>query len=259
MSHPSSSFLSLLRAGMAGCIAPEGLLATPQWAERQCQVRLDNIGQHRQVPQIWLLFDGICPLADAPIYGEGFQMLAQTMGRWRSPEAVGRCPDASVYRITADQGYHTVHNLLLVETSSGWLLLAFAACQRFGGEFRLYPDGRLQILLRTEAAGLAPGQHWLSEPLICLEGSDRHALLAELGRQLAHAHGGRSGRRPTGWCSWYHYYAEVGEADIRENLAERGARFPALDYVQIDDGYQAFMGDWLDPSPACRWCASPDR
>lgn len=224
------------------------LLVTHEWHDRECRVRLDNVGAERVCPDDWLLFDGQLGLAGAPIYGEGFQMLAQTLGTWSDPEAVGRCPDADNYRITHDDGFHTVHNLLLVQTPSGWLLLAFGACLRFGGEFRLYPDGRLQILMRTEGRPLSPGQHWLSEPLICLEGSDRAALLSELGQRLAREHGGRAGRRPSGWCSWYHYYAEVSEADIRENLAQMGTRFTDLEYVQIDDGYQAFMGDWLDPS-----------
>ena len=52
----------------------------------------------------------------------------------------------------------------------GWLLLAFASCQRFGGEFRLHPDGRLEIVMNTEGRTLAPGAHWQSEALICLEG-----------------------------------------------------------------------------------------
>ncbi|MBP6383885.1 MAG: alpha-galactosidase, partial [Aeromonas sp.] len=186
------------------------------------------------------------------LYGEGFQMLAQTMGSWQSPQPVGRCPDSSVYRITDDDGYHTVHNLLLVEHDKGWLLLAFASCHRFGGEFRLYPDGRLQILMNCEDRLLSAGQHWQSEALICLEGADREALLAELAERIAAEHGsliGQVGKRPNGWCSWYHYYADVSADDIRENLAVRAERFPALRYVQIDDGYQAKMGDWLTPSP----------
>ena len=47
---------------------------------------------------------------------------------------------------------------------------------------------------------------------------------------------------------WYHYYANVSAADIRENLAVRAERFPALRYVQIDDGYQARMGTGSPPS-----------
>lgn len=233
--------------------APDSpLLQTPAWDGPLCRVRLDNTSAAPQAVHDWLLFDGDLGIDPAAaIYGEGFQMLAQTMGTWRAPEPVGRCPDASVYRITADLGYHTVHNLLLVEQDRGWLLLAFASCQRFGGEFRLYPDGRLQILMNGEGRTLAPGQHWQSETLLCLEGSDREALLATLATHIEAEHGTLVSdvkARPSGWCSWYHYYADVSAADIRENLVMRAERFPTLNYVQIDDGYQAKMGDWLTPS-----------
>lgn len=241
------TLLASLRTLACGAPHP-GMLATVAWNGPCAEVRLDNLTQTPLPLQAWPLFDGDLGLADAPIYGEGFQMLAQTMGSWSHPKPVGRCPDAAVYRITRDEGFHTVHNLLLVETPTGWLLLAFASTERFGGEFRLYPCGRLQIVMRCEGQRLPPSGHWHSEVLLCLEGPDRAALLSELGRRLAERHGGRAGRRPSGWCSWYHYYAEVTEADIRENLTQMQARFPELEYVQIDDGYQAFMGDWLTPS-----------
>lgn len=222
-----TSLLSRVRQLAADSDLPPQLLQTRQWDGSLCRVRLDNTGSDDTRVARWVLFDGKLGLPlDTPLYGEGFQMLAQTMGSWQSPQPVGRCPDSSVYRITDDDGYHTVHNLLLVEHDKGWLLLAFASCHRFGGEFRLYPDGRLQILMNCEERLLSAGQHWQSEALI-----------------------GQVGERPNGWCSWYHYYADVSADDIRENLAVRAERFPALRYVQIDDGYQAKMGDWLTPSP----------
>ena len=251
MSYPA--LLSVLRQWPADPALPSHLLQTRQWDGPLCRVRLDNTGATPEPVQDWLLFDGELGIPpEAAIYGEGFQMLAQTMGTWQRPEPVGRCPDAGVYRITADEGYHSVHNLLLVERAQGWLLLAFASCQRFGGEFRLYPEGRLQILMNGEGRSLAPGQHWQSEALLCLEGPDREALLGELASRVEAEHGSLVAQvpaRPSGWCSWYHYYAEVSAADIRENLAVRAERFPGLRYVQIDDGYQARMGDWLTPSP----------
>ncbi|QSO24296.1 alpha-galactosidase [Aeromonas caviae] len=250
MSTPS--LLARLRQLPADPALPDTLLQTRQWEGPLCRVRLDNTGKQSEAVHHWRLFEGDLGLApDAAIYGKGFQMLAQTGGRWNAPEHLGRCPDASVYRITADDGYHTVHNLLLVAQEGGWLLLAFASCQRFGGEFRLHPDGRLEIVMNTEGRTLAPGAHWQSEALICLEGPDREALLATLAQHIAAEHGSLVGEvptRPSGWCSWYHYYANVSAADIRENLAVRAERFPALRYVQIDDGYQARMGDWLTPS-----------
>ncbi|MGU5686930.1 MULTISPECIES: glycoside hydrolase family 36 protein [Aeromonas] len=250
MSTPS--LLARLRQLPADPALPDTLLQTRQWEGPLCRVRLDNTGKQSEAVHHWRLFEGDLGLApDAAIYGEGFQMLAQTGGHWNAPEHLGRCPDASVYRITADHGYHTVHNLLLVAQEGGWLLLAFASCQRFGGEFRLHPDGRLEIVMNTEGRTLAPGAYWQSEALICQEGPDREALLATLAQHIAAEHGSLVGEvptRPSGWCSWYHYYANVSAADIRENLAVRAERFPALRYVQIDDGYQARMGDWLTPS-----------
>jgi len=246
MSYPS--LLARLRQLPADPALSPQLLQTRQWDGPLCRVRLDNTGNTPAPVHHWRLFEGDLGLSPAAaIYGEGFQMLAQTMGSWQSPQPVGRCPDAGVYRITEDEGYHTVHNLLLVEQEGGWLLLAFASCHRFGGEFRLYPDGRLAIVMNTEGRVLAPQTHWQSEVLICLEGPDREALLAELARLIEREHGtlvDQVAARPSGWCSWYHYYAQVSADDIRENLAVRAERFPALRYVQIDE-----MGDWLTPSP----------
>lgn len=53
---------------------------------------------------------------------------------------------------------------------------------------------------------------------------------------------------PTVWCSWYQYFADVTEADILENLDAIGAHDLPVDVVQIDDGYQVEIGDWLIPS-----------
>jgi alpha-galactosidase len=56
---------------------------------------------------------------------------------------------------------------------------------------------------------------------------------------------------PTGWCSWYQYYQMVTAQDIRSNLSAARSvrdRLP-LELIQIDDGFEAKIGDWLDFSP----------
>ena len=65
--------------------------------------------------------------------------------------------------------------------------------------------------------------------------------------------GTRSGARTggpyiTGWCSWYHYFHDVSEAALRDNLARAGDF--GFEVFQLDDGYQAAIGDWLDRAPA---------
>jgi alpha-galactosidase len=52
-------------------------------------------------------------------------------------------------------------------------------------------------------------------------------------------------RAPVGWCSWYHYFTKVTEADMLENLDAIGDLGLPVEVVQLDDGYQAAIGDWL--------------
>jgi alpha-galactosidase len=53
---------------------------------------------------------------------------------------------------------------------------------------------------------------------------------------------------PTVWCSWYQYFTAVTEADIVENLDAMDRLELPVDVVQLDDGYQAEVGDWLELS-----------
>ena len=56
---------------------------------------------------------------------------------------------------------------------------------------------------------------------------------------------------PSGWCSWYQFYTRVSAENIRANLhtiLEKHTILP-LDLVQIDDGFEAQVGDWFDFKP----------
>ncbi|WP_328440446.1 alpha-galactosidase [Streptomyces sp. NBC_00444] len=50
---------------------------------------------------------------------------------------------------------------------------------------------------------------------------------------------------PTVWCSWYEYFTDVTEDDIHENLRAMDTLDLPIEVVQIDDGYQSKLGDWL--------------
>ena len=49
----------------------------------------------------------------------------------------------------------------------------------------------------------------------------------------------------TGWCSWYGYYLDVTEQDVLANVAAADRLGLRVDTVQLDDGYQTGIGDWL--------------
>jgi len=53
---------------------------------------------------------------------------------------------------------------------------------------------------------------------------------------------------PAGWCSWYYYWTGVTEAAVLANLAAADALELDLGVVQVDDGHQSGIGDWLTRS-----------
>ena len=50
-------------------------------------------------------------------------------------------------------------------------------------------------------------------------------------------------KKTLGYTSWYNYYQNVNEEIILRDLDAIDSRF---DLFQIDDGYETFVGDWLD-------------
>ncbi|HEY3314326.1 MAG TPA: glycoside hydrolase family 36 protein [Bacillota bacterium] len=113
------------------------------------------------------------------------------------------------------------------------------------------PGGpRAAAMARSWADGyeLAPGGTLASETLFIWAGDPAEGL------ELYAAEAGRAMKAitwdhvPTGWCTWYHYFTKVTEGDVLDNLEHLGrlrGSIP-LEYVQIDDGYQHAIGDWLE-------------
>lgn len=49
-----------------------------------------------------------------------------------------------------------------------------------------------------------------------------------------------------GWSSWATFGPEVTAKNVADNADWIVKNAPQLKYIQIDDGYQPWMGDWLD-------------
>jgi alpha-galactosidase len=50
----------------------------------------------------------------------------------------------------------------------------------------------------------------------------------------------------TGWTSWYYHYQNINETIILENAKALKKSNAIINLIQIDDGYQRKIGDWLD-------------
>lgn len=232
--------------------APAGLRVRTRWRGDRLRATLVNDGPAPATVREVLLFDGDHALPPSTrIAGESFQMLAQIAGTLERPEDVGTYPDRTHYRIPEPDGLRTAVGMLLLAPPSGpRLLVGYGSCRRFVGRIG-FDARRLRLSLDTEGLTLAPGGSWELEELLLPVGDDPDALLAGLARSLRAHHPVRLRRPvPTGWCSWYHYGPSVTARDIEDNLAWIAANVPALRFIQIDDGYQPHMGDWLEVGKA---------
>ncbi|KJY83167.1 alpha-galactosidase [Vibrio galatheae] len=191
----------------------------------------------------------------ATLLGDGFQMLAQTTGTYHDPVDIGRCPDNnSNYRIYSSKAAKRYYNYLVVEDSLGYALFGFTSCHRFAGYFTIVEEeGRPKINAYIDGEHTSP-QDWSTnrlESIVVLRGDSLSGLYSQFSQLIREQHPARAGVEkdaPLGWCSWYAYYAQVTEQDIHLNVEQMRQHLKPFDYVLLDDGYQAFMGDWLTPS-----------
>lgn len=189
--------------------------------------------------------------AESEFYGEGYTMLSQTAGTLGHMTHLSRYLDSRHYRLPVPESFHAVYGVMTVTPPGGdALVLGFASCRRFVGKFYVNAE-RIQVVVDTEGLVLAPGQSWPLEELWIAEGTDRNALLARLAERINRHHPRLEyARRPTGWCSWYCFGPRVTAENVIDNLRVIRAQLPELRFVQIDDGYQPWMGDWLETGDA---------
>ena len=184
------------------------------------------------------------------LYGESFQMLSQTGGTLGSPQDLGYS-ELKHYRIPQPQDAVALSGLLTLSSPGRPALVAgYSSCSRFIGRFYL-SSGSIKAVVDTEGLELAPGETWELEELMVAEDPHRSKLLHALATRIQKNHPKQLFQpAPTGWCSWYCFGPRVTAEQVLQNLDVISQKIPKLKYVQIDDGYQAAMGDWLETGKA---------
>lgn len=83
------------------------------------------------------------------------------------------------------------------------------------------------------------------ETFVLIEHTDNYEMLTKYAELVAEANGVRfKEERFVGWCSWYHYFLDLTWSEVLKNL-KLAKKYP-IKVFQIDDGYEADIGDWLE-------------
>ena len=234
-----------------GSPAPASVQTLRRWSGGRCQSEIVNSGPAAVALKEVVLFSvGHALAPETPLYGEGFQMLSQTGGTVGAVTDLGNYTDVKHYRMPEPAGVRVVYNLLTLAAPESHQVLAFTSCRRFSGQFRLRP-GAIDVVLDLEGRPLNAGEKWPLEEFAFSSGADREGLLTAVAARLGEHHQPLTFTAPpSGWCSWYCFGPKVTAKQVLDNLDVIARDIPGLRYIQIDDGYQPAMGDWLETGNA---------
>ncbi len=182
---------------------------------------------------------------DAQIYCEGYQMLSLTAGIFSHPRQVGRINEVSDYKMYAGLDGILGSNFLAFRVGKEWNLIGTTTCNETDIFFRKNGD-TVEVYWDLENITIGANTDYGSEYLCIISASSREELLTEYSERINLRVHHAPLQKITGWCSWYAYYEKISEELIRQNLAVMRDNLPELEYLQIDDGYQPYMGDWLE-------------
>ncbi|MDD5747878.1 MAG: alpha-galactosidase [Actinomycetota bacterium] len=137
---------------------------------------------------------------------------------------------------------------------AGFIGVKKAFSQVFASILRHPKDCSLFSRSHFEGKLLESKEPLFSEPLVVITGDLSGRNFEHYAGLLAKESGGSFRQIPTGWCSWYHYYNKITEEEVEKNASLFSGKHKELgvEFVQIDDGYQAQIGDWLETNAKFR-------
>lgn len=232
-------------------VVTETYKAMAVWKGEICQLRLENLSDQSICPGKIAVFKIEMPFSpETPVYGEGYNKLSQYVGMVKELRLLGGFEDFGHYKLPKPEGFRQVYNMIRFAPGQGEnLLMGFTSCNRFNGEF-WFNEEELQVVMNLEKIEILPHQTIDLESFFA--GTGKKAELEERYAAAITANHPMlpTKKIPTGWCSWMVYGPRVSAQNIYDNLEAIKKQGLDLKYIQVDDGYQPYMGDWLSVTDA---------
>ena len=109
-----------------------------------------------------------------------------------------------------------------------------------------YDHSRQVLMLERDCAGLHYDGDFPIFDLFVSSGTEHEVYNGWFAAMGVHA---RTDRKLAGYSSWYNRYQNIDEQAIRQDLEGCGRILEKGDLFQIDDGWEPFVGDWLEADP----------
>ena len=142
---------------------------------------------------------------------------------------------------SGEAGVWRSHSLLALvrPDGGGWVGAQLEASHTFA-HWEARADGeQVSITCTLEGPEVAVAWEETSDVVMTLE-----RLSTELGRNMQ----ALTPEPLRVWCSWYSYFREITLGNMLENARLARQLGLPFDVFQLDDGFQADLGDWFEPS-----------
>ena len=211
-----------------------------------CYSVTNNTAEDVRIQDVYVYSESHGFVADAKVVAEGYTMLSQYAGTVGEIKCFASLTDKGHYKLRQVDGFSTVYNYIIIENSGKWDLYSFTSCKRFNGRI-LINASELVLVVDMENTVVKAGETVEIESVYISRAKSFTQNIADMGELIGKNHEIRLTQKlPTGWCSWYCFGPGLTVNDVERNLDVMNESLPQFEYVQIDDGYQANMGDWLD-------------
>ncbi len=183
---------------------------------------------------------------DCEFYGDGYQMLSSYVGELGDIYKNSYSTFDSKFSLPKKNDLPTAYNYITIKAPDGYYLFGATSCKSYRTEFRVSGD-HLTIAQIFENKEYTAGNTIALEGIAILKDTDSVKLFDDFATLIERNHPRRKFKEdPDGWCTWYTFGPDVSEEQIASSLECIGSKAPYLKYIQIDDGYEPFYGDWLD-------------
>lgn len=183
---------------------------------------------------------------DAMIYADGYEMLSQFYKKLSEVTPDDGMMTKGHYKMPQREGFVVAYNYMYVEQPDKVMLIGATSCRRFYTECRFNRDV-FEIVQVLGGITVPKNGELKLESVAVIDAVNRNDALDIYGKMINTHHERRYFPEiPDGWCSWYCYGPTITKGGIIRNLkSAKKQGIKGIKYIQIDDGYQPHMGDWL--------------
>lgn len=174
---------------------------------------------------------------------------------YQKPEPYGETKGGVPFNKTISADSETVRSWWNVSLFNGYdrkgITMGYLK-NHFGlGQILISKNNEQQISFLAESvfsAGyvLNPGESIFSDPFVINVAENPYQSLETYAAMVGKVNNARTKSIINGWCNWFYTHEHVTEEEIIRNaeFAARELKPYGFEYIQVDEGYQRWHGDW---------------